>query len=791
MNRILFFTGRDRVLADLHERLTQDSAAALSQTQAISGLGGIGKTQTAVEYAYRYRREYGAVFWVRSETFTELTTGFVEIARRLDLPQKDAQDPNDTVAAVKRWLEQQSDWLLIFDNADAPKLVKSFRPQAAHGHILLTSRAQVFGVVGIARPVALEKMEPQEAVDFLFKRTGCDSMNLAEQDAASQLAAELDYLPLALEQVGAYIQEEQICVQDYLPNYRQLCLELLEQYEPVAGDYSKSVATTWKLNFQQVEKVSPVSVDILRVSAFLSPEAIPYELLQQGANELGDAIAKALADQDENSLALNQLLTPLARYSLIRRGPESKTYSIYRLVQEVVKANLDEESRYLWAERMVRAVAQVFPDPEDYGNWEGCDRLLPHAQVAVQAVLDLEFEAVGLLLIQTGTYLSERGRYSEAEPLLVKSLEMRQRLLGEEHSDIATSINNLALLYHDQGQYSNAEPLLVQALEMRQRLLGEEHPDVATGLNNLAVLYDSQGRFNEAKPLYVKALEMRQRLLGEEHPDVATSLNNLAAFYKSQGRYSEAEPLYVQALELKKRLLGKKHPGVALSLNNLAFLYNAQGRYSEAEPLYVQALELKKRLLGEKHPDFALSLNNLAALYDNLGRHSEAEALYLQVLELRKQLLGEEHPDIATSLNNLAFLYQSQGRYREAEPLLIDAVSFLRKFLGNEHPQLAAGLNNLARCYREQQNYNQAEKLCQEALEIAEKSLPDDHHLRGRFLDDFATLRVAQGQHAVARPIFQQALGILEPKLGADHPWTVRCRENLNALGNPDPQNDI
>ena len=748
--RNVFFTGREQVLADLRQQLTQDSTAALSQTQAISGLGGIGKTQTAVEYAYRHRQDYQAVFWVRSETPTELITGFVEIARRLDLPQKDAQESDEIVAAVKRWLERNSNWLLIFDNADDPKLLKAFRPQGSNGHILLTSRAQVFGVLGITQPVALQKMAAPEAVDFLFKRTGRDATDPAEQDAATQLAAELDYLPLALEQAGAYIQEEQILMQDYLNHYQQLRLELLEEYGPVAGDYPESVATTWQLNFQQVEKVSPVSADILRISAFLSPDAIPYELLQQGASELGGGITTALADQGENSLALNKLLTPLARYSLIRREPESKTYSIYRLVQEVIKANLDEESRCLWVERMVRAVAQVFPDPEEYGNWVGCDRLLPHAQVAVKVVqqLNFEFEAAVLLLAWTGDYLRERGHYSDAEPLYVK------------------------------------------VLELRKQQLGEENPDIALSLNNLAVLYYSQGHYNDAEPLYLQALERRKQLLGEEHPDVASSLNNLATLYNSQGRYSEAEPLLVQALKLRKRLLGEEHLDIAKSLNDLAFLYFSQGCYSEAEPLYVQALELKKRLLGEEHPSVMISLNNLAALYDNQGCYSNAEPLYRQALELRKRLLGKEHPDIATSLNNLAFLYQSQGRYEEAEPLLLDTVSQLRKLLGNEHPNLAAGLNNLARCYREQQNYSQAESLCQEALEIAEKSLPDDHELRGRFLDDFGMLRMLQGQTATARSIFQQAMEILEPKLGAEHPWTVRCRENLNALEASDSQND-
>ncbi len=201
--------------------------------------------------------------------------------------------------------------------------------------------------------------------------------------------------------------------------------------------------------------------------------------------------------------------------------------------------------------------------------------------------------------------------------------------------DVVQSLNKLALVCYSQGRYAEAEPLYQQALELRQRLLGEEHPAVAHSLNNLANLYKSQGRYAEAEPLYQQALELSQRLLGEEHPDVAATLNNLANLYRSQERYAEAEPLYLQSLELRQRLLGEEHPDVAQSLNNLADLYKCQERYAEAEPLYQQSLELRKRLLGEEHSNIAQSLNNLANLYYSQERYAEAEPLYQQALKLR------------------------------------------------------------------------------------------------------------------------------------------------------------
>ncbi|WP_445253324.1 tetratricopeptide repeat protein [Nodularia sp. LEGE 04288] len=250
----------------------------------------------------------------------------------------------------------------------------------------------------------------------------------------------------------------------------------------------------------------------------------------------------------------------------------------------------------------------------------------------------------------------EAPDYQQEENLAIKYYSQAINLqteLGLE-TDLATSLNNLALLYESQGRYDQAEPLYLQALELRKRLLGDNHPLVASSLNNLALLYNSQGRYDQAEPLYLQALELRKRLLGDNHPDVATSLNNLASLYKSQGRYDQAEPLFLQALELNKRLLGDNHPDVATSLIGLALLYDSKGRYDQAETLYLQSLELSKRLLGDNHPSVATSLLGLAYLYDSQGRYDQAEPLYLQSLKICQQVFGDDHQNTVTVRKHLA-----------------------------------------------------------------------------------------------------------------------------------------
>ncbi|NEO31714.1 MAG: tetratricopeptide repeat protein [Symploca sp. SIO3C6] len=380
-----------------------------------------------------------------------------------------------------------------------------------------------------------------------------------------------------------------------------------------------------------------------------------------------------------------------------------------------------------------------------------------------------------------GLYKS-MGRYCEAEPLYVEALGMRKRLLGPEHPDVASSLNNLAGLYKSIGRYCEAEPLLVEALGMRKRLLGDEHPDVASSLNNLAALYESIGRYCEAEPLLVEALAMRKRLLGDEHPDVASSLNNLAALYESIGRYCEAEPLYVEALGMSKRLLGPEHPNVASSLNNLAALYESIGRYCEAEPLLVEALAMRKRLLGDEHPDVASSLNNLAGLYKSIGRYCEAEPLYVEALGMSKRLLGDEHPNVASSLNNLAGLYKSIGRYCEAEPLYVEALGMSKRLLGDEHPNVASSLNNLAALYESIGRYCEAEPLYLEALGMRKRLLGDEHPDVATSLNNLAGLYQSIGRYGEAEPLLVEALAINKRLLGPEHPDVATSLNNLAGL---------
>lgn len=682
-----FFTGREQILEDLNRGLADAGKVALS------GMGGVGKTQTIVEYAYRHRGEYGAVLWSKADGEDSLKAGLAAIADRLGLPEKDETDRDKAVNAARRWLEANEGWLLILDNADDLRLVEDLLRRELRGHVLLTTRAQATGALG---KVEITEMSPEEGTLFLLRRSKLialtDALGVAteaDRAAAQAVTREVDGLPLALDQAGAFIEEMSSSPGEYLELYRREGEKLRAERGTLNTDHDP-VNITFSLAFKQVEEASAAAADMIRACAFLAPDAIPEEVFTGGASQLGENLASV-----SGGVALVKVIGEAGRFSLIRRNAKTGTLDIHRLVQQVVKDEMTPDARRLWAERVVRALNEAYPLVE-HKTWPLCGKLLPHAQEASRLIDEygFEFNESVRVLNQAGCYCSDRAQYAEAESLLMQALAIREKTLGPEHADVATSLNNLAFLYYEQGNYTKAEPMYVRALSINEKVEGPDHTIVALSLNNLARLYDEQGRYEEAEPMYMRSLTIYENTHGPAHPDVAMSINNLALLYVNQKRYEEAEQLHTRSLAILKKSLGEQHPNVAFSLNNLAYLYKIQGRYEEAEPMYVRSLDINEKVLGPSHPDFARSLNNLASLYAEQGNYAKAEPMHVRALSIREKVFGPEHTDVAMSLNNLASIYVRQGKYSEAEPLIRRALSIKEKALGLDHPSTLVTRDN-------------------------------------------------------------------------------------------------
>jgi tetratricopeptide (TPR) repeat protein/transcriptional regulator with XRE-family HTH domain len=727
--RNLYFTGREAILVYLHEALSTKKTVALTQPQAISGLGGIGKTQTAVEYAYRYGAEYSAVLWARADFHRSLISDFVAIAALLNLPEHREVDQQRVVEAVKRWLQAHRHWLLILDNADDVEMVSDFLPTRGGGHILLTSRSQATGPS--IKGIEVEKMEREEGALLLLRRAKllAEDASLEYASAKDHREAEaitemLDGLPLALDQAAAYIEEHKCSLADYLLLYQSRRTALLQRRGTLSKrDYPKSVATTWSLSFEQVERTDPFAADVLRLCSFLHPDAIAEAIILEGAIAL-DPILQPIVD---DPIRLDEVIGELRKYSLVRRNPETRTLTLHRLVQTVLKDAMDKETQQAWAERTVKLVNHVFPEPE-FSQWETSQLYLPHAQICAELIerWDMAFPEAARLLHRTGDYLYKRERYQEVEPFYQRAQTIYEQVLGPVHPDVARMLHYLALLNNEFGKYEQVGLLLQQALAIYEQVLEPTHPDVASTLNDLAAWYGTLGKYDQAMPLMQRVLTIREQVLEPNYPDIATSFNTLGVIYAYQGKYEQAEVYLGRSLAIREQVLGPNHPDVADCLVNLSIPYRNHGKYHQAEVLLQRALSIFGQELGNR-PMEATTLNHLAKLYCRWGKYEQAEPLYLRALSIYEQILGPGHPHVGACLNGLGSVYSAQGRYEQAEPILQRALTIREKTLGPDHPSVAEVLHNLATLYYLQDKYTDAEPFYQRAVIIREQSLGPGH----------------------------------------------------------------
>lgn len=415
-----FFTGREELLHALHEHLNREHMMALTQSWAISGLGGIGKTQIALEYAYRYRHDYHAVFWLSAASRETLLSGFATIAELLRLPEKEEHDQQKVLQAVKKWLASHQNWLLILDNADDLAIVRDVVPTERSGHLLLTTRAQA--LASLAQRMEVETMGMVEATLFLLRRARLlppgaflDLASEADLAAAEAIVIEMDFLPLALDQAGAYIEEVGCSLSAYLELFREHRKLLLQRRGHASNDHPEPVATTWSLSFEKIEQANPAAAELLRLCAFLEPDTIPEELISVGSAHLGPILGPVAA----HTLTLDEAIQELRRFSLVQRNSDNRLLRVHRLVQAVLKDTMAVEDRRCWGERAVRAINAVFPETVEMATWPLCRRYLPQTQSSALLIQDhtFVFEEAASLLCRVATYLHEYALYEQAEPL--------------------------------------------------------------------------------------------------------------------------------------------------------------------------------------------------------------------------------------------------------------------------------------------------------------------------------------------------------------------------------------
>jgi tetratricopeptide (TPR) repeat protein len=751
------FKGRDALLAEIRAGFVsgRGAAQAIGTRHAVHGLGGIGKTRLAVEYAWRHAEDYSALLFVTAAPTAEPIGSLAgepatEAAAARALEQLQAQvaglapvlgvaaDVTESAAhaaAVLRWLADpaHSGWLLILDNLDDEATATAADRLCANltqGHLLLTGRLANWP--GQVHALPLDVLDPDPARDFLLERTaGRRRPRPDDADQAQTLAAELDGLALALEQAAAFICRERSGLADYLVRWRRADARVRQWHDARLMNYPRPLATTWQTSADILSEPARALLDLI---AWLGPEPLPRFLFDHGAAPQGlealfvgraspaEVMAALLAADAAQGPALDpaESLAQLADLSLLQ--PTAADFDspgrLHRVTALMIRAHqsADQQAAALAAALDLVNAAAV-GDSIDVRLWPVWGLVAPHltallAHTEGRANIGHEVR----LLNDLGGFLCAKARHAEAEPLLRRALFIDEQAYGSDHPTVAIRLNNLAQLLKDTNRLTEAEPLMRRALIMTEQGLGSDHPRVAIRLNNLAALLLSTDRFAEAEPLMRRALAIDEQTYGAYHPAVAGDLNNLAQLLQATCRLPEAEPLMSRALVINEQRFGSEHPNVANALNNLAILLQATNRLAEAEPLMRRALAIHEQGYGPDHPDVAIDLNNLAQFLQATNRFSEAEPLMWRALAVFEQSYGPDHTKVANSLSNLATLLQDTNRLAEAERLMRRALAIDEDSYGLDHPNVARDLNNLAPLLTTTNRLAEAEQLMRRAL---------------------------------------------------------------------------
>ncbi|EDN98515.1 hypothetical protein SS1G_13374 [Sclerotinia sclerotiorum 1980 UF-70] len=579
--RNLNFTGRGTQLTEVEAKLFTGGRVT---KVAITGLGGIGKTQLLLELVYRIRDRYKdcLVIWIPATNTESLHQAYREVARQLKIPGSD-EDKADAKKLVQNYLSKESAgrWLLVFDNADdvnmwitvsrsgSGRLIDCL-PRSEQGCIVFTTRDRKTAVK-LAHQNIVEVPEMGEDVAIqLLQKCLVDPDLVNNRPDTTALLKELTYLPLAIVQAAAYINENGIAFADYLSllaEQEEDVIDLLSEEFEDDGRYNNiknPVATTWLISFEQIRYRDPLAADYLSFMACIDPKDIPQSLLPAGRSRKKEIDAIGTLDA----------------YSFIIERVADQALDLHRLVHLATRNWLQQNDLITqWTERAIIRLEEVFPD-DDHQNRTTWRTYLPHVCYALMSdEAGKDGETRIALSRRFGACLLSDGRYNEAEVPFVEVMERHKSVFGQEHPSTLTSMANLASTYRNQGRWKEAEDLEVQVMETSLRVLGQEHPDTLTSMANLASTYRNQGRWKEAEDLEVQVMETSLRVLGQEHPSTLTSMANLASTFWNQGRWKEAEDLDVQVMETRKRVLGQEHPNTLISMANLASTYRNQGRW--------------------------------------------------------------------------------------------------------------------------------------------------------------------------------------------------------------------
>ena len=712
------FVGRQSQLNQLITILHTEDIEEDCQRTALVGLGGVGKTQIALECAFQLQLASPtcSVLWVQASDATSFDKAYRNIGQQLKIPGLE-NDKADVKRLVKTQLSQESTgkWLMIVDNADDFKMfynsnddngssaLSEYLPFSPLGAILFTTRDREAATrYAGSNLIDIDAMDDSESRELL-QRSLQNKQLIEDKGSITTLLKLLVNLPLAIMQAAAYINAKGSTIAEYLRIYEESSDNVIKLLSKDFEDRRRypnmknPIATTWLISFKQIQVRNPLAAEYMAFISCVNEQDIPRGLLPP-------------ASEFDKTEALGTLKA----FGFIKERFSTASYDMHRLVHIAMQnwLKLKDEWRS-WNEKTLNQITDAFPWPQ-HENRAVWMMYLSHAKCAITVFKSSFGETYNLpssLLHNLGESSRIRGKYAEAEAMDQQALQLRETVLGKDHPDTLRSMSSLAASLRHQGKYAEAEAMHRQALQLRETVLGKDHPDTLRSMSSLAASLGHQGKYAEAETMHRQTLQLREMVLGKDHLETLRSMSSLAASLGHQGKYVVSEAMHWQILQLRETVLGKDHPETLKSMSNVAVSLHQQGKYAEAEAIHQQTLQLRETVLGKDHPDTLRSMSSLAASLHHQGKYAEAETMHWQILQLRETVLGKDHPETLKSMSNVAVSLGQQGKYAEAEAMHRQTVQLKETAVGKDHPATLGSMNNLAESLRQQGKYTEAEAM--------------------------------------------------------------------------------
>jgi hypothetical protein len=762
------FTGRNEILEKLRDQLASSSQAVVLPL-ALHGLGGVGKTQVALEYAWRYMADYDVVWWVSAEQRELVNPTLADLATKLGIRVGDSV--TEAAQAAREMLRRgtpYSHWLLIFDNADTPDDLEPFLP-GGPGHVLITSRNPVWSRV--AEPVEIDVFSREESVEHLQRRVpGLSAEN------ARMVADKLGDLPLAIEQAGAWLAETGTPPASYVEELDTALTSVLELSQP--ADYPVPVAATWRLSFNRLREHSAAAARLLELCAFFAPEPISLSLLY--SDEMIRSLV-LLDDRLKERIVLGQLIRQISRFALARVDQGSNALQVHRLVQAVIRSSMDSEAQREAAMHEVHHILNgARPrqgDTDDPENWPRYDWIWPH--LGPSRAAECTEDETRQLLIDRVRYLWKRGEFTEA-------LEFGNRLestwneqLGEDDRQTLYLRFQLANVLRSQGRYADARDSDTDILERQRRVLPANHPHILQTSGSLAADLRGLGEFSNALTRDRETYDVLKDIFGEDHPTTLSAANNLAVDLRCTGDFYAARDLDSDTLARRRTVLSERHPYTLHSTAMYARDLRLAGNFAESAELLRETYDQYVDVLGD---DFVDTLRTATSLAVSLRKVGDLDAAYEITRETQQRYIsrwGPDHPDALACTLNLACDLSALDDKPAARDLASEVKRSYERSLGADHPYTLAVASNLSTYLRGSGALQEAHALADQTLQMLRSGLGDSHPFTLSCAVNLANCLVDLRLLGQAEALGADTLTRLKEAYGSRHPDTLVCEANL------------